>query len=202
MSRRVLIAEGETETTAFPVVCRRLAELNPASYKSLEALGVCTLNAGSDSKIAGMAKLFRDLSKRTFALCDKQDAVSQAAIEAEVELLLMHEKKGIEALVLEGTTDAALQRFAAMLEWPPHLAQKYADPVADARNALAEYFSWAKGNWGLADFLAQCSEDEIPEWLREACRNLMQACEPAPAAELEAAPAEVPELGAAADGAD
>ncbi|MBK9004915.1 MAG: hypothetical protein IPM41_14000 [Sphingomonadales bacterium] len=56
-----------------------------------------------------MAKLFRDLSKRAFALCDKQDAVSQTAIEAEVELLLMHEKNGIEALVLDGTTDAALQ---------------------------------------------------------------------------------------------
>jgi len=203
LSRRVLIAEGETETTAFPVVCRRLAELNPASYKSLEALGICTLNAGSDSKIAGMAKLFRDLGKRTFALCDKQDAANQAAIETEVELLLMHEKKGIEALVLEGTTDAALQRFAALLEWPPHLTQKYPNPVADARNALSEYFSWAKGNWGLADFLAQCTEDEIPEWLREACRTLMQACEPAQAEEAVAAPAaEEPELGAAADGAD
>lgn len=202
LSRRVLIAEGETETTAFPVVCRRLAELNPVSYKSLEALGICTLNAGSDSKIAGMAKLFADLGKRTFALCDKQDPADQAKIEAEVELLLMHGKKGIEALVLEGTTDAALQRFAALLQWPPHLAQKYADPIADARNALAEYFSWAKGNWGLADFLAQCSEDEIPEWLREACRNLMQACEPTQAAETAAALAEALELGAATDGAN
>ncbi|HBN50924.1 MAG TPA: ATP-dependent endonuclease, partial [Thalassospira sp.] len=92
LSRRVLIAEGETETTAFPVVCRRLAELNPADYKSLEALGICTLNAGSDSKIANMAKLFRSLGKRTFALCDKQSAESEALINAEVELLLMHEK--------------------------------------------------------------------------------------------------------------
>lgn len=211
LSRRVLIAEGETETTAFPVVCRRLAELNPASYKSLEALGICTLNAGSDSKIAGMAKLFRTLDKRTFALCDKQDAASQALIEAEVELLLMHEKKGIEALVLEGTTEAALQRFAGTLEWPPHLAQKYPDPIANSRNALADYFYWAKGNWGLADFLAQCSEVEIPEWLREACKKLMQACDPAPPdegaahavveAEPEGAAVEA-EPEAAADGAN
>lgn len=203
LSRRVLIAEGETETTAFPVACRRLAELNPARYKSLEALGICTLNAGSDSKIAGMAKLFGDLGKRTFALCDKQDAADRATIEAEVELLLMHEKKGIEALVLEGTTDAALERFAALLEWPPHLTQKYSNPVADARNALSEYFSWAKGNWGLADFLAQCTEDEIPVWLREACRTLMQACEPELAEKEEATPAaNEPELGASVDGAD
>lgn len=193
LSRRVLIAEGETETTAFPAVCRRLAELNPANYKSLESLGICTLNAGGDTKIAGMAKLFRELGKLTFALCDKQDAMSKAHIEAEVELLLMHDEMTIEKLVLDGTTDAALQRFSGILEWPPHLTQKYPDPVADARNALSEYFSWAKGNWGLADFLAQCTEAEIPEWLRDACLKLMQACEPAPAAEER-------EVGAAADG--
>lgn len=38
LSRRVLIAEGATEATSFPVVARRLAELNPATYASLEAL--------------------------------------------------------------------------------------------------------------------------------------------------------------------
>ncbi|MEO9876451.1 MAG: AAA family ATPase [Anderseniella sp.] len=203
LSRRVLIAEGETETTAFPVVCRRLSELNPAKYKSLEALGICTLNAASDSKIPSMAKLFRELGKRTFALCDKQEAANQALIEAEVELLLMHDKKGIEALVLDGSTEAALQRFAGTLEWPPHLAIKYPDPVAQARDALADYFSWAKGNWGIADFIAQCSEVEIPEWLRDACEKLMQACDPASAEAEEVAPAaEEPELGAAANGAD
>lgn len=201
LSRRVLIAEGETETTAFPVVCQRLSKLNPTKYKSLEALGVSTLNAGSDSKIASMSKLFRDLGKRTFAICDKQDPASKASIEAEVELLLMHEKKGFEALVLEGTTEAALKRFAGTLEWPPHITHKYPDPIAQVREALLAYFSWAKGNWGVADFLAQCSEAEIPEWLRTACEKLMQACEPPPVAQGEAVPiAENPEPKALADG--
>lgn len=205
LSRRVLIAEGETETTAFPVVCRRLSELNPAKYKSLESLGVCTLNAGSDSKIPSMAKLFRELGKRTFAICDKQDAANQTLIEAEVELLLMHDKKGIEALVLEGTTEAALERFANTLEWPPHLIQKYPDPITQAKDALGAYFSWAKGNWGLADFLAQCSEDEVPQWLRDACEKLMQVCDPAPengeGVDTEANVDE-PDSGTADNGAD
>ena len=203
LSRRVLIAEGETETTAFPVACRRLSELNPDKYKSLESLGICTLNAGSDSKIPSIAKLFHSLGKRTFALCDKQDAASQALIEAEVELLLMHDKKGIESLVLEGTTEAALQRFASALKWPPHLAKKYPDPKVNARDALSDYFSWAKGNWGIADFIAQCTEAEIPEWLRDACVRLMQTCDPAPAEDKAAVPAaDEPESGAAPDGAD
>lgn len=203
LSRRVLIAEGETETTAFPVVCRRLSELNPAQFKSLEALGICTLNAGSDSKIPSMAKLFKDLGKRTFALCDKQIPENQALIEAEVELLLMHDKNGIEDLVLEGTTKAALERFANTLTWPPHLLQTYPEPVAQVHDALRAYFGWAKGNWGVADFIAQCSEDEIPQWLRAACGRLMQVCDPAPT-ETRVSDLAVAELepGATANGAN
>jgi putative ATP-dependent endonuclease of OLD family len=201
LSRRVLIAEGEAETTAFPVVCRRLSELNPAKFKSLEALGICTLNAGSDSKIPSMAKLFRELGKRTFALCDKQDAANQALIEAEVELLLMHDKKGIEALVLEGTTEAALERFAGTLEWPQHLTKMYPDPIAQACDALGAYFSWAKGNWGVADFIAQCSEDEIPQWFRDTCEKLMQICDPGPVEGGVVGPESTdPEPGAAVNG--
>src|SRR5690606_21999791 len=120
----------------------------PAKYSSLEALGICTLNAGSDSKIAGVAKLFRELGKRTFALCDQQEAADQALIEAEVEIMLMHDNKGFETLVMEGTTDAALERFANDLKWPPHLVAKYPAPSAQVRNALADYFAWAKGSWG------------------------------------------------------
>ena len=201
LSRRVLIAEGETETTAFPVVCRRLSDLNPAKYKSLEALGICTLDAGSESKIPSMAKLFRGLGKRTFALCDKQEDANKALIMAEVEILLMHDKKGFEVLVLEGTTDAALERFAGTLEWPPHLSKMYPEPVAQARDALKDYFSWAKGNWGVADFIAQCSEDEIPQWLRDACERLMQTCDPAPVIEaLAGSVAADPEPGATVNG--
>lgn len=203
LSRRVLIAEGETETTSFPVVCRRLSELNPTKYRSLEALGICTLNAGSDSKIPSIAKLFKGLGKRTFAICDKQEAANQVLIESEVELLLMHDKKGIEALVLDGTSDAALQRFAGLVEWPQHLVTKYPDPVAQAREAISEYFAWTKGNWGVADFIAQCSEAEIPEWLRHACEKLMQVCDPVSVEGQTASPAvEEAERGAAVNGAD
>jgi putative ATP-dependent endonuclease of OLD family len=180
LARRVLIAEGPTEASAFPVACRKLAEINPDTYRSLEALGICVVDADGEKNIPGMAKLYRELGKRTFALCDQQDAANQALIEAEVELLLMHAEKGFEDLVLKGTTEDALKRFAALLDWPGHLAAKYTDPLADVHNAVADYFSWSKGNWGIADFFAQCSEAEIPEWVRNACIQLKSACEPAP----------------------
>lgn len=180
LSRRVLIAEGATEATSFPVAARRLSELNPATYASLEALGVCVIDAGTESQIADLAALYKSLGKRTFALCDKQTDPDKAAIEAQVELLFMHEEKGIEDLILKNTTQAALERFADELDWPPHLQAKYPTPKANAIAALKEYFGWSKGNWGIAEFIAQCSEAEIPQWMRESCIALKAVCDPQP----------------------
>lgn len=181
LARRILIAEGATEASAFPAACRRLAELNPTTYSSLEALGICTVDAGSETNIPGMAKLYQELGKRTFAICDKQADENKALIEEQVELLLMHDEKGVENMVLKGTTEKALKRFTRLIDWPQHLAQKYPDPEAQPAAALSEYFTKTKGNWGIADFIAQCSEAEIPEWLREAALKLKAACEPTPA---------------------
>ncbi|MEZ5812825.1 MAG: TOPRIM nucleotidyl transferase/hydrolase domain-containing protein, partial [Rhizobiaceae bacterium] len=181
LARRVLVAEGATETSAFPVACRRLAELKPDSYASLEALGVCIVDAGGETDIPGMAKLYRDLGKRAFAICDKQSDANKDLIEAQVDLLLMHDEKGFEAMVLKGTTEAALKRFTKLIDWPQDLAQKYPDQEAQAAAALTDYFAKSKGSWGIADFLAQCSEAEIPQWLRHAAVKLKDACLPAPA---------------------
>ncbi|WP_025313387.1 ATP-dependent nuclease [Roseicyclus elongatus] len=204
LARRVLIAEGPTEASAFPVACRRLAEINPGTYSSLEALGICVVDADGEKNIPGMAKLYRELGKRIFALCDQQDAANKTLIEAEVDILLMHTEKGFEDLVLKGTNEDALKRFAALLDWPGHLTSKYPDPSADVFNALADYFSWSKGNWGIADFFAQCAEDEIPEWVRNACSQLKTACDPTPHLDDAAEPVGESDAdpGASADGAD
>lgn len=204
LARRVLITEGATEASAFPVACRRLAELKPDTYSSLEALGICTVDAGSESSIPGMAQLYRGLGKHTFAVCDKQDDGTKALIEAQVELLLMHEESGFENLVLKGTIEEALKRFAKVIDWPPHLKVKHPDPESQAAAALADYFVWSKGSWGIADFLAQCSEAEIPEWLRQACLKLKKTCASLPAATgAAAAPADGGgDPGAGVDAAD
>ncbi|TVR84994.1 MAG: DUF2813 domain-containing protein [Rhodospirillales bacterium] len=200
LARRILVAEGATEAAAFPVVCRRLSELSPDTYSSLEALGVCTIDAGSQNSIPDMAKLYRELGKRVFAISDKQDAANKALIEAQVELLLMHDEKGFEELVLKNTTEEALKRFSKLVDWPPHLTAKYPDVEASASAALRDYFGWTKANWGIADFLAQCSEAEIPAWLRDACIAVKGICVPAPAA-AEGGEAPI-EPGAGADAAD
>jgi putative ATP-dependent endonuclease of the OLD family len=185
LSRRVLVAEGATEAAALPTAARRLGELNPATYASLEALGITVLDAGSETQIADLAGLYRPLGKETFALCDHQEPAAKAAIEA-VARLFMHSESGIEDLVLKNTTQEALQRFAGALVWPLHLSKKYPDLTADTASALSDYFQWSKGNWGLADFLAQCTEAEIPAWLRKVCTELKAACEPAPTIKMSA----------------
>lgn len=178
LSRRVLIAEGATEASAFPVAARRLSEVNPGTYASLEALGICIIDAGTESQIADLAGLYKGLGKRTFGLCDKQTDLARAAIEAQVERLFMHEEKGIEDLILKNTTQDALERFSDTLSWPPHILAKYPNPKANMIAPLKEYFAWAKGNWGIADFLGQCSEAEIPFWIRDACISLKAMCDP------------------------
>ena len=177
LSRRILIAEGATETQSFPVVCRRLEEFDPGKYASLEALGICIIDAGTDTQVADLAKLYTSLGKRVFGLCDKQDTAAEAAIADEVEALFMHEEHGFEALVLKNTTEDALQRYAADVDWPEHLQLKHPVPKNDVHSALADLFKWGKANWIAADFLAQCSEAEIPGWLRDKAAELKTLCD-------------------------
>lgn len=178
LARRVLIAEGATESASFPVACRRLAELKPDTYSSIEALGVCIVDAGGEGSIPDMAKLYKAIGKRTFALCDQQDAPAQALIEAQVEHLYMHGEKGIENLVLKNTPQAAMERFSDLIQWPQDLLLKYPNPKANIIDALKDYFAKKKGDFGIAEYLAQCSEDEIPQWIREACIHLKGLCTP------------------------
>ncbi|MCW5757907.1 MAG: AAA family ATPase [Phycisphaeraceae bacterium] len=190
LARRILVAEGATEAAAFPVVCRRLTELDPTTYSSLEALGICTIDAEGQNNIPDMAKFYRGLGKRVFAICDKQDSQSKELIEDEVELLLMHEEHGFEEMVLKNTSEDALKRFASIVELPPHLSTKYPDVEASALDAVRDYFNWAKANWGIADFLAQCNEEDIPHWLRDACVKVRASCEPIATDAAGAAPVE------------
>ena len=189
LSRRILIAEGAAEASAFPAVARRLAELNPAKYSSLEALGICTIDAGTETQIADLGCLYRSLGKTVYSACDTQSVADEATIRAQVDELFMHTEKGFEDLVLNNTTIEARERFADLVIWPPHLLKKYPQPKDNVAAAVSDYFRWAKGHWGIADFLTQCTEDEIPQWLRDCCSKLRQLAQPvtddAPTAEKD-----------------
>lgn len=168
---RILLAEGATEATSIPAAALRLSELNSSKYTSLEALGICTVDAGGDGSIVDLAKLYAGLGKRVFAVCDKQTDQDEQAIADEVEDYFMHSESAIEKLVLKESSEEALKRFSDLLDWPPHITDKY-DIDGDFKRALKAYFKWSKGNWGVSDFLAQCDEDEMPQWIRDTCESL------------------------------
>jgi len=178
LSRRVLIAEGATEAATIPAAARRLSELAPNTYSSLEALGICTVDATGEKNITDLGKLYSGLGKTVYAVCDQQARKNQQAIESVVAKLYMHGEAGIEDLVLKNTTQAAMDRFIDAIEWPPHLAANFPTPKTAATAALSAFFAWSKGDLGLAEFIAQCSEAEIPEWIREVCRDLCALCHP------------------------
>jgi len=178
LSRRVLLAEGATEAATFPVAARRLSELDPETYASFEALGVCTVDAGGDGQIADLGKLYINLGKSVYAVCDQQEPASQAKIEASVTKLFMHGESDIEKLVLKTTTQAALDRFIDAIQWPPHLVTAFPNPKSTPVDALGKFFEWSKGNLGLAEFIAQCNEAEIPDWIRQMCSDLRDLCQP------------------------
>lgn len=178
LARRVLVAEGATEALAFPAVARRLAELQPEKFQPLENLGVCTINADSEKKIVPMAVLYKKLGKAALGVCDKQSITDEVSLKAALDLLLMHDQKGFERLLVDGTTDAALERFFDSISWPQALEGKFPDPKADLRNAAFEYFRKHKGEGAAADFLVQCDINEIPEWIREAVAAIQEFCSP------------------------
>jgi len=178
LARRVLLAEGATEAASMPAAARRLSEIDPQTYVSFEALGLCIVDAGGDGNIAGLGKLYGALGKTVYAVCDKQEAPREAEIKAQVAKLFMHEEMSIEKLVLKNTTQAAMYRFIDAIDLPPHLSAKYPNPKANALDVLTEVLAWTKGNWGLAEFLSQCEEAEIPQWIRDTCRELRELCQP------------------------
>jgi len=176
LASRILVAEGATEATSLPAAARRLEELNSEQYASLESLGICTVDAGGESNIADLAQMYAGLGKRVFAACDCQSEEDEAAIDNEVDALFMHNESSMEKLVLQEAATTALDRFSDLLEWPQHIIDRV-DPKAEPKKALRKYFAWSKGNWGIADFLAQCNEDEMPEWVRDTCASLKELCE-------------------------
>lgn len=187
LSRKVLIAEGSTETQSFPAVCRRLYELNSETYSPIEALGVCVINAGGESNIEDMAKMYSSLGKQVFAICDKQSPVEETKIASVVDRLFMHEESTFEELVLKNTPQSAIDDYARRLSWPQYLIDKYTTPETQASVALGEYFSTNKADYAMADFLSQLNETDIPQWLKDKAIELKSICEPIeePAEEVE-----------------
>lgn len=172
LSRRVLIVEGRTEYDAIRAVSRRLEELEPDEYLSLDGLGIAMINAETDSQIAPLGDYFRGLGKTTYAIFDKQDTTESPKIADSVDYAYESEEKGFEDVILHGADATALRRYALSLvaenEWPQKLSDiSPRDDMPDESiiSSLRTYFRSKKGSGAVAAFLEQCTKEEMPQYL-------------------------------------
>lgn len=190
LAKYVLIVEGRTEFDALPAAARTLSQTDPQYFKSLEALGVAVIDARTDSQVAPLGNFFRALGKTVFAVFDKQDEAQLALIRAAVDHAYESPMKGFESLVLQGTNENAIRRYALSVvadgDWPQHLipvAPRADSDLAALRNALTQYFAWGKGSGQAADLLASCTGwQEMPEYVAKALYGIFLVVEPAPSA--------------------
>ncbi|MDQ2187181.1 hypothetical protein RBI13_18535 [Alcaligenaceae bacterium A4P071] len=182
----MLIVEGRTEFDALPVAARTLSRTNPQYFKSLEALGVAIIDARTDSQVAPLGNFFRTLGKTVFAVFDKQDEAQLALIRAAVDHPYESQTKGFESLVLQGTNENAVRRYALGVvadgDWPQHLIHLKPSAESDRAtlaNALSEYFAWGKGSGQAADLLASCTDwREMPEYIANCLHGIFRVVEP------------------------
>lgn len=172
LSRRVLITEGRTEYDSFPAAARRLQELHLEECKTLEELGIATINAEAESQVAPLGVYFRGLGKTTFAVFDKQSEENMGLIRSSVDYPFEAVEKGFEDVILKGSNELALRRYALSIvrdgQWPPHLNEQMPTEtmtVEDLMRALKNYFTKSKASGSIADFLGQCTRDEMPDFL-------------------------------------
>lgn len=201
LARRVLIAEGRTEYDAVPAAARRLHELHPEEFKTLESLGIAIVNAETDSQVAPLGEYFAKLGKVVFAVFDKQDSIQKAAIEAVIPHVYEASERGLEMVILKGTSEAGLRRFALNLVedggWPPHLISRTptADmPLSALQETLADYLLSSKGTGGVADLLGQCTRDEMPKFVVDTLLAIRAIAEPFPKAKTNDEAGEDPQL--------
>ncbi|MDP9955039.1 putative ATP-dependent endonuclease of OLD family [Epilithonimonas hungarica] len=178
LAKRILITEGNTESILYPAVARRLSEINPKNYSSLEAMGVAVFNAESENNISFFGELFQKLGKEVYAVFDQQKKENLEKIKNNVLCPYEIPYKGIENLILQETDSKVLMSFYEQLEKdneiPINLGQ-----VSNSKNEdeikkfLDKYFKQSKASRGTAELIGLCkNEIQIPKTLRGIIKNI------------------------------
>lgn len=184
LSKRVLIAEGRTEYDSIPVAARRLNELDPNKYSSLEALGISIIDAESDAQISPIGTLLKSLGKTVYAIYDKQDEPQKTQIIAAVDKHFESPTNSFEKLVLDGVPATRLKAFAQALvvdgDWPNHITPTPSaiSTDADIKAVLEKYFGWSKGASGTANLLEGCALNEFPDFIKTTIEAIKTHAEP------------------------
>lgn len=173
LAKRVLITEGSTESILYPAAARRLSEIAPNDYQTLEAMGIAIFNAESENSIPLFGNLFKGFGKYVFAVFDKQKPENLKIIQENVNCEFEIPYKGIEDLILSETADEILIEFYLQMlnnnELPAHIAKaNNSEDINEVKRFLDTYLKWSKAGRGSSEIIELCErEDQIPPTLRE-----------------------------------
>lgn len=159
LAKRILITEGATEATAYPAAARKLNELDPQKYTSLEALGVAVFDARSESNIAPLGEYFKKLGKTLFSVFDKQQPAELALIQKAIHFPYESSHKGFENLLLNETPIEIIKLFYHSIEsWPSHLPKPDVTKDENLKDAIKSYLMWGKGDKFSSELIELCTQ--------------------------------------------
>jgi len=179
LSRAVLVVEGSTEASLFPVASSIMENSMPAgAYMHFDLAGVSIFNAGADNAVPRHGPIFSALGKLTFGFYDKPNApVDQESREKLKSYTQVWEspEKGIENLLVKQMPTAVVRRFLNKVkdrtDYPASVGVY--DPAAadeDVAALATKVLKARKGDaYGYAAMLiAQCQNaQELPATIRE-----------------------------------
>lgn len=183
LAKRILLCEGATETISYPAAARRLNELLPDEFHSLEAMGIAVFDVRSESAIHIFGEYFKKLGKTVFAVFDKQLPEELEKIKQNVHYAYESEYKGFENLLLMETDEKILKIYYGELvnngEWPSHFDHiEDTLDVGQIKTALKQYLRYSKGASGAAELIGTCtSYEEVPITIRSTLKNIKELVE-------------------------
>ena len=183
LAKKVLLTEGATEASGYLAAARRLNELAPEKFNSLEELGIAVFDVMSETNIASYGEYFRKLGKTVFAVFDKQDKEASEKISVAVDHAFESEYKGFEKLMTEECDESILKDFYEDLilsgSWPSHLGKLDGKHDSAAlKDAIFSYLRKSKGASGAAELISLCSErKQVPTSIRNVLRKIKSICD-------------------------
>jgi putative ATP-dependent endonuclease of OLD family len=184
LSRRVLITEGRTEYDSFPACAKRLSEISPNEFKTLDALGIAIIDAETETQIAAIGGFYKKLGKEVFAVFDRQSAESLAEISANVNHTFEAQDKGFEKIILDGISIDVLKKYAEALEdsgeWPTHITPPPSLCISDNdyKVSMFKVLKSNKGSGEAAELLSSCkTKDEMPKYIVETIESIIGTIE-------------------------
>ncbi|ACO32304.1 ATP-dependent nuclease [Acidobacterium capsulatum] len=178
LSRAVLVVEGSTEASLFPVASTVLEENLPSDdYMHLDLAGVTIFNAGGDGAVPRYGATFSALGKLSFGFYDKPNSpLTDDAVKNLANYTQYWEspKKGIEALLLDEMPIVVVRRFLEAVkdrsDYPGEPKYQEAMDEPTALSLALKVLKARKGDaYGYAALLVgHCATaEELPKTIRE-----------------------------------